>query len=364
MDNAIPVHRLGLVTDDPPDSRERRLTTLPWADAAATALARYRRQQRPDSRTGHGAREVTNKESPMRVFVTGATGFVGSATVSELISTGHEVIGLSRSDAGAETLIRAGATVARGDVNDLQRLRAAASGAEAIIHTAFNHDPSADVRQQSENDRKVIATLGAALPGPHAPLIITSGTGLVQSATGAPVTETDPHAPSSVFPRAASEEAAEALIEQGHNVMVIRLPQVHDTRRQGRILRHIQLAKRHGSVAYIGDGTNQLPAAHVTDVARLYRLALENGRPGARYHAVTQEGVTLRAIAEVLGTQMGLPVQSLRPDQAPAYFGPLLQLAQLDLPASGAQTRQRLDWRPAGADLLTDLRNTDYTTIS
>ncbi|MFJ9909842.1 SDR family oxidoreductase [Streptomyces sp. NPDC101152] len=299
----------------------------------------------------------------MRVFVTGATGFVGSATVSELISAGHQVTGLSRSDTGAETLTRAGATVARGDVTDLQRLRKAASGAEAIIHTAFNHDASADIRQQSENDRRVIATLGAALPK-NAPLIITSGTGLVQSATGGPVTETDPHAPSSVFPRAASEEAAEALIEQGRSVIVIRLPQVHDTHRQGRILRHIQLAKHHGSVAYIGDGTNRLPAAHVTDVARLYRLALENGQWGTRYHAVTQQGVTLRAIAEVLGTQMGLPIQSLTPRQAPAYFGPLLQLAQLDLPASGTQTQQRLDWNPTGPDLLADLRNTDYTTIS
>ncbi len=299
----------------------------------------------------------------MRVFVTGATGFVGSATVSELIGAGHQVIGLSRSDAGADTLVRAGAAVVRGDVNDLQWLRKAASGAEAIIHTAFNHDASADVREQSENDRKVIATLGAALPGP-APLIITSGTGLVQSANGDPVIETDPHAPSSVFPRAASEEAAEALLEQGRNVMVIRLPQVHDTRRQGRILRHVQLAKQQGSVAYIGDGTNRLPAAHVTDVARLYRLALENGQRGARYHAVAQEGVTLRAIAEVLGARMELPVQSLTPQQAPAYFGPLLPLARLDLPASGAQTRQRLAWNPTGPDLLTDLRHTDYTAIS
>jgi nucleoside-diphosphate-sugar epimerase len=185
-----------------------------------------------------------------------------------------------------------------------------------------------------------------------------------QSAGGGPVTETDPHAPSSVFPRAASEEAAEALLEQGRNVIVIRLPQVHNTHRQGRILRHVQLAKQQGSVAYIGDGTNRLPAAHVTDVARLYRLALENGQRGARYHAVAERGVTLRAIAEVLGTRMGLPVQSLTPQQAPAYFGPLLPLAQLDLPASGTQTRQRLDWNPVGPDLLTDLRHTAYTTIS
>ncbi|QUQ64742.1 SDR family oxidoreductase [Kutzneria sp. CA-103260] len=296
----------------------------------------------------------------MRVFVTGATGFVGSAAVAELIGAGHEVIGLSRSDAGAQALVRAGATVVRGDVNDLRWLREVASDAEAVIHTAFNHEAPADARQQCENDRKVIATLGAATSGP---LIVTSGTGLAQSAAGGAVTEADPHAPSSMFPRAATEEAADALIEQGRNVMVIRLPQVHDSSRQGRILRHIQLAKQQGTVAYIGDGDNRLPAAHVTDVARLYRLVLDNGRQGARYHAVTEQGVPLRAIAEVLGDRMGLPVQSLTPQQAPAYFGPLLQLAELDLPASGAHTQQRLDWRPTGPDLLTDLRNTDYTAI-
>jgi nucleoside-diphosphate-sugar epimerase len=299
----------------------------------------------------------------MRVFVTGATGFVGSATVSELIGAGHEVIGLSRSDAGADALVRAGATVARGDVNDLQRLRAVAADAEAIVHTAFNHDPSADVRRESENDRNVIAALGAALSDPHAPLVVTSATGLVQSTNGDPVTETDPPAPSSVFPRAAAEEAAEALLDQGRSVMVIRLPQVHDTHRQGRIRRHIQLARQHGSVAYLGDGANRLPAAHVTDVARLYRLVLENGRPGARYHAVAEQGVPLRAIAEVLARRMGLPLRSLTAEQAPAYFGPLLQLARLDLPASGTSTRERLDWQPTGPDLLTDLRDTDYSGI-
>jgi nucleoside-diphosphate-sugar epimerase len=299
----------------------------------------------------------------MRIFMTGATGFVGSATVSELINAGHEVTGLCRSDSGAENLARAGATVARGDVNDRHRLREAASGADAIIHTAFNHDASADLRRESENDRKVIATLGAALAGASGPLIVTSATGLVRAADGEPATETDPHVPSSAFARAASEEAAEALLEQGRNVVVMRLPQVHDTRRQGRIRRHIQLARQHGSVAYIGDGANRLPAAHVADVARLYRLALETGHPGGRYHAVTEEGVTLRAIAEVLGDGMGLPVHSLTSQQAPAYFGPLLELARLDLPASGIRTRQQLDWHPTGPGLLTDLRNTDYTTL-
>jgi nucleoside-diphosphate-sugar epimerase len=295
----------------------------------------------------------------MRVFVTGATGFVGSFIVPELISAGHEVTGLSRSDAGAEALVRAGAKVFRGDVNDLERLRDAAGTADGVIHTAFNHDPS-DQKQHSENDRKVIAALGAALAGPDRPLIITSGTGLVQSAAGQPVRETDPHAPSATFPRAASEEAADALIGQGRNVMVMRLPQVHDTRRQGRIRWHIQIAREQGRVAYVGEGQNRVPAVHVSDAARLFRLALERGKPGARYHAVAEEGVPLREIAEAIGAAMRLPVESITPEQVPAYFGWLAQLATLDLPASGTATRQQLDWTPTGPDLLADLRETDY----
>jgi nucleoside-diphosphate-sugar epimerase len=295
----------------------------------------------------------------MRVFVTGATGFVGSFIVAELISGGHEVSGLSRSEAGAEALIRAGAQVVRGDVNDLDGLRDAAGVADAVIHTAFNHD-AADLKQHSENDRKVIAALGAALAGTDRPLIVTSGTGLVQSATGAPVRETDPHATSAVFPRAASEEAADALIAAGGNVIVMRLPQVHDTRRQGRIGWHIQVAKEQGRVAYVGEGRNRVPAVHVTDAARLFRLALERGEAGARYHAVAEEGVALREIAESIGAGLRLPVESISPEEAPDYYGWLTQLAQLDLPASGASTRQRLDWAPTGPDLLTDLRAAEF----
>lgn len=295
----------------------------------------------------------------MRVFVTGATGFVGSFVVSELISAGHDVAGLSRSDAGAEALVRAGAKVFHGDVNDLERLRDAAGAADGIIHTAFNHAAS-DLKQQSENDRKVIATLGAALAGTGRPLIITSGTGLVHSATGQPARETDHHATSAVFPRAASEEAADALIDQGGNVMVMRLPQVHDTRRQGRIRWHIQIAREQGRVAYVGEGRNRVPAAHVSDVAWLFRRALERGEAGARYHAVAEEGVTLREIAEAIGAGLRLPVESIAPEEAPDYYGWLAQLAQLDLPASGALTRRQLDWVPTGPGLLTDLRETDY----
>jgi nucleoside-diphosphate-sugar epimerase len=295
----------------------------------------------------------------MRVFVTGATGFVGSFVVSELISAGHDVVGLSRSDAGAEALVRAGAKVFRGDVNDLERLRNAAEAADGIIHAAFNHDASG-LKQHSENDRKVIATLGAALAGTDRPLIITSGTGLVQSVTGQPVRETDDHATSAVFPRAASEEAADALIDQGGNVMVMRLPQVHDTRRQGRIRWHIEIAREQGRVAYVGEGRNRVPAVHVSDAARLFRRALERGEAGARYHAVAEEGVTLREIAEVIGAGLRLPVESITPEEAPDYYGWLAQLATLDLPASGALTRQQLDWVPTGPGLLADLRETDY----
>jgi nucleoside-diphosphate-sugar epimerase len=295
----------------------------------------------------------------MRVFVTGATGFVGSFVVSELISAGHEVVGLSRSEAGDEGLVRAGAKAFRGDVNDLARLRSAAEAADGIIHAAFNHDPS-DPKQHSENDRKVIATLGAALAGPDRPLIITSGTGLVQSVTGQPARETDDHATSAVFPRAASEEAADALIDQGGNVMVMRLPQVHDTRRQGRISWHIQIARERGRVAYVGEGRNRVPAVHVSDAARLFRRALESGKAGARYHAVAEEGVTLREIAEVIGAGLRLPVESITPEQVPDYYGWLAPLAALDRPASGALTRQQLGWVPTGPSLLTDLRDTDY----
>jgi nucleoside-diphosphate-sugar epimerase len=295
----------------------------------------------------------------MQVFVTGATGFVGSFVVSELISAGHNVVGLSRSDTGAEALASAGAKVFRGDVNDLERLRNAAEAADGIIHTAFNHDAS-KLKQHSENDRKVIATLGAALAGTDRPLIITSGTGLVQSVTGQPVRETDDHATSAVVPRAASEEAADALIHRGGNVMVMRLPQVHDTRRQGRIRWHIQIARKQGRVAYVGEGRNRVPAVHVTDAARLFRLALGRGDAGARYHAVAEEGVTLREIAEAIGAGLRLPVESVAPEEAPDYYGWLAQLAALDLPASGALTRQQLDWVPTGPGLLTDLRETDY----
>ena len=295
----------------------------------------------------------------MRIFVTGATGFIGSYLVPELIAAGHQVVGLSRSDAGAEALTRAGAEVVRGDVNDLDRLRTAAETADGVIHAAFNHDFS-NLKQHSEDDRKVIETLGGALAGSDRPLVVTSGTGLARSKTGAPAVETDDPVPSAEYPRGATEEAAEALVGKGGRVMVMRLPQVHDTRRFGRISEHIRLARQKGWVAYIGEGTNRLPAVHVSGAVRLYRLALENGQAGARYHAVDEEGVAQRDIAEAIGAVLKMPVESITPEAALAYFGALATLITVDLAASGALTRQQLGWTPTGPDLLSDLRNMDY----
>ena len=301
----------------------------------------------------------------MRIFLTGATGFLGSFLVPELIAAGHYVVGLSRSDAGCEVLARAGAEAFRGDVNDLDRLRSVAGEADGVIHAAFNHD-FANPKKSSEEDRRVIETLGEALAGSDRPLVITSGTGLARrSKDGGPALETDDHLTAAEFPRAASEEGADAVIaKSGHGrVIVMRLPQVHDARKQGRVTWHIQTARRQGRVAYIGTGSNRLAAVHVSDAVRLYRLAIENGKASGRYHAVAEEGVALRDIAEVIGAGLNLPVESITPEEAPECFGGMAPLVTLDLAASSAITRQQLGWHPTGPDLLTDLRNMDYSAV-
>jgi nucleoside-diphosphate-sugar epimerase len=296
----------------------------------------------------------------MRVFLTGATGFIGSYLVPELIGAGHDVVGLSRSDSGAETLARAGADVVRGDVNDLDRLRDVAARADGVIHAAFNHDFS-NVTQHSEADRKIIAALGEVLLGSNRPLIVSSGTGLIgPSKTSGPAVETDDPPSSAIVPRAATEEAAQALIAQGGRVIVMRLSQVHDIRRQGRIAVHIALARQKGWVAYVCEGENRLPAVHVCDAVRLFRLALEKGQAGARYHAVAEDGIAMRDIARAIGQGLKLPVTSIAHAEAPDYFGAIAGLAALDLAASGALTRRQLNWTPTGPDLLTDLCNMDY----
>jgi nucleoside-diphosphate-sugar epimerase len=294
----------------------------------------------------------------MRVFVTGSTGFIGSAIVPELINAGHQVLGLTRSDAGAQSLIAAGAEVHRGHLEDMESLRSGAVKADGVIHCAFNHDFSKFVAN-CEMDRRAIETLGAALAGSDRPLIITSGTGMGSAAPGQPATENhfDPSHPN---PRVASELAGASLSARGVNVSVVRLPQVHNRIKQGLITYAIAVAREKGVSAYVGDGLNRWPAAHVLDAARLYRLALEKREAGARYHAVAEEGVPVRDIAEVVGRGLKVPVVALSPEEAAGHFGWLAAFVGWDLLASSAQTQARLGWRPTGPGLIADLEQMRY----
>ncbi len=297
----------------------------------------------------------------MRVFLTGATGFIGSAIVDDLIAAGHQVLGLTRSDAGARALAAAGAEVHRGALEDLDSLSRGGARADGVIHTAFNHDFSTYMAN-CEDDRRVIATLGAALAGSDRPLLVTSGTGMGIAAPGQPSTEDDPPASATAMPRAASEEAAASLSGQGVNVSVVRLPQVHDTQKHGLLTYAIEVAREKGVSAYLGDGANRWAAAHRFDTARLYRLALERAEPGARYNSVAEEGVAMRDIAHAIGRRLDLPVASIAPEEAAAHFGWLAMFAGLDMPASSALTRQRLGWRPTGPGLIADLEHAHVPT--
>ena len=294
----------------------------------------------------------------MRVFLTGATGFIGSAIVPELINAGHRVLGLTRSEAGARSLRAAGAEAHRGDLEDLDSLRSGAAASDGVIHCAFNHDFSNFVAN-CELDRRVIETLGDALVGSDRPLLITSGTGFGGGVPGQPATE-DRFDQSHPNPRMASEEAGMAVAERGVNVSVVRLPQVHDPRKQGLITPLIEVAREKGVSAYVGAGENRWPAAHVSDVARLYRLALEKREAGSRYHAVAEEGIAAREIAEVLGRGLKVPVVSLSPEEAAAHFGWMGMFVSLDMPASSAWTQERLGWHPTGPGLIADLEQAAY----
>jgi nucleoside-diphosphate-sugar epimerase len=295
----------------------------------------------------------------MRVFVTGATGFVGSAVVEELIDAGHHVIGLVRSDAGARFLADAGAEVHRGDLEDLDSLRSGAANSDAVIHLAFNHDFSKYVTN-CEADRQVIEALGDALAGSSRLLIVTSGIGMAISAPGTLATEHDLPASSKVVPRAASEEAAASVAARGVRTAIVRLPQVHDTVKQGLVTYAIQVAREKGVAAYVGDGLNRYPAAHRVDTARLYRLALEKAEAGDKLHAVAEEGVRVREISETIGRGLNVPVVSLTPEEAAGHFGWLAPFVGRDIPASSAQTREKLGWNPTGPGLISDLENMRY----
>ena len=292
----------------------------------------------------------------MRVFVTGATGFIGTAVVRELIDAGHEVLGLARSDAGAKSLITAGARVHRGSLEDLDSLRAGAAAADGVIHTAFIHDFS-NYGPATEADRRAIETLGGALAGSDRPLIVTSGTLLAQR-QGSLATEEDAHNPN--FPRK-SEEAALALAERGVRASVLRLPpSVHGNGDHGFVPRLISIAREKGVSAFIDDGLNRWPAVHRLDAAHLYRLVLEKGTAEASYHGVAEEGVPTREIAEVIGRQLNVPVVSKSREQAADHFGWIALFFGIDGPASSAQTQERLGWRPIQAGLIADLNAEHY----
>lgn len=295
----------------------------------------------------------------MRVFLTGATGFIGSRILRELLAAGHEVIGLARSDFGAKELANVGASAHLGTLEDPAGLAKGAENADAVIHTAFDHEFSNFVAN-CEKDHRVIAALGSVLKGSDRPLLITSGVGIGDPGNGALAREDvfDAH---HFNPRIASEMAGQEQLAAGVNLGVIRLPQVHDTVRQGLISPYIDMAREKGVVAYVGEGANRWAAGHVSDVAKLYVLALNRAEPDARYHAVAEEGVAARDIAETVATGLGLAAVSIPQGEAEAHFGWFAMFASANITASSAQTQEKLGWAPKGPSLLDDLRAMDYS---
>lgn len=287
----------------------------------------------------------------MRIFVTGATGFIGSAVVQELIGAGHQVLGLARSEEGAQSLAAAGAEVHRGELQDLDSLRSGAAQSDGVIHTGFIHDFS-KFQENCDIDRRAIEAIGGVLAGSTRPLVVSAGVGVA----GSVATEDDaPRSGPAPTPRV-SEQTADALLARGVHTATVRLPQVHDRHRQGLVSYLIMLAKEKGLSAYVGAGLNHWPAVHRLDVAPLYRLALENGAAGGKYHAVAEQGVPVREIAEAIGRGLKIPVVALSPEDAGAHFGWMAYFAGMDVPASSALTQQRLGWHPVQASgMIADL---------
>jgi nucleoside-diphosphate-sugar epimerase len=293
----------------------------------------------------------------MRIFITGATGFIGTELVKELIAAGNTVRGLTRSEAGAQQLQAAGAEVHRGTLQDLDSLRSGAQGMDAVVNLAFNHDDMSKFAESGRDERAAIEALGSVLE-PGTLLVVTSGTGLASGGPGHVRLESDP--PLNTMPRQ-PEDVACAIAERGVRVAIVRLPQVHDTRKQGLVPFLTEMARQKGISAYVGEGANRWAAAPLADVALLYRLVLEQTGPGVTvYNAVQEEGISLREIAETLGKGLKIPVVSLDREQAAEHFGWLAHFAALDTPASSEWTRKTLGWNPVGPSLIEDLTNMNY----
>jgi nucleoside-diphosphate-sugar epimerase len=298
----------------------------------------------------------------MRIFVTGATGFIGSAIVQELLNAGHEVLGLARSDASANSLVAVGAKVYRGDLKNLASLLDGAGKSDGVVHTAFIHDFS-KFKENCETDRQAIEALGSALAGSDRPLVVTSGTGLL--APGQLATEEDvPTSSTTSIPRVASEEAAVSVAASGVHVSVVRFPpSVHGDGDHGFIPLLIGIAREKGVSAYISDGLNRWPAVHRLDAAHLFRLAIEKGSVGTRYHGVGEEGIPFRDIASAIARQLNVPVVSKTLDEAADHFGWFGHFAALDNPVSSSLTQERLGWSPRQPGLIAELEWGKYFEI-